>query len=190
MRSHPIFVALGILISAMSLLVGATVWQQLHMLYPTPETESAFLRNYTPKKVIERFEEAGEGSSYGNHKSGGAGTKYVTHSGGFEWHFTIRSEKWMALMDGLEDDVHAQLLGSGAQILNQIGDARDGFHFEYKLGKSFGAVTISPLRVNSGIHRATPHCPGLVDVDARIEQTETWFPKPPGLMMVRINDKH
>ena len=174
----------------MFILVAPPVWDHFHTWHPTPETESAFLKNYTPKSVIERFEERGENSAYSDHKGGSAGSKFVMHSGGFVWHFTMRSEKWMALMDGLEDDVHAQLVGSGAQILNQVGDARDGFHFEYKLGRSFGAVTISPLQVNSGIHRATPLRPGLVDTDARIEQTETWFPKPPGLMVVRVNDKH
>ena len=92
-------------------------------------------------------------------------------------------------MDALQDDVRSQLVGSGAQILGRSGDARDGFHFEYKLGNSVGTLTILPLRIDSAIHRAMPLRPGLVDTDARIEQTETWFPKPPGLMVVRVDDK-
>jgi hypothetical protein len=67
--------------------VAQGVWDHLHLLYPTPETESAFLKNYTP---------------------------------------------------------------------------------------------ISPLRTDSLIHRVTPLRKGLVDLTARIEQTETWFPKEPG----------
>jgi hypothetical protein len=31
-----------------------------------------------------------------------------------------------------------------------------------------------------------PVCKGLVDVNARIEQTETWFPKETGTIMVSV----
>ena len=118
------------------------------------------------------------GSSYGQHSGGGAGRKFVTHAGGFDWHFAMRSEKWMPLMNTLRDDVSAQLVSNGAQILSQSGDPRDGFSFQYKLGKSIGTLRISPLATDSLIHRATPLCKGLVDVTVRIEQTETWFPAP------------
>lgn len=91
-------------------------------------------------------------------------------------------------MNALSDDVSAQLAQNHAQILSQSGDPRDGFHFEYKLGKSIGTLTISPLSINSHIWRATPLREGLVDVTARIEQTETWFPKTPDTIVVRVND--
>ena len=168
----------------MGILTAPVVWSHFHIWYPTPETETAFLRN-----VIEQFEEGGENSSYSDHKGGSAGSKFVTHSAGFEWHFAMRSERWIGLMDALQDDVRSQLVGSGAQILNQSGDARDGFHFEYKLGNSVGTLTILPLRIDSATHRAMLLRTGLVDTDARIEQTETWFPKPPGLMVVRVDDQ-
>jgi len=187
MKSHPILVGLSILLLAVCVVVAPGIWDQLHTLYPTLETESAFLRNYTPKSVIERFD-AEKGSSYGQHSGGGAGRKFVTHTGGFDWYFAIRSEKWMPLMNALRDDASAQLVVNGAQILIQTGDANNGFHFEYKLGKSIGTLTISPLAQTSLIHRATPLCKGLVDVTARIEQTETWFPKEPGTITVSVND--
>jgi hypothetical protein len=187
MKSHPVLVALGTLIFTICALVGLQVWQRFHTLYPTPETKSAFLKSYTPKSVFESFEEAGEGSSYSDHKGGGAGSKFVTHSAGFEWHFAMRSERWMPLMDALRNDVYEQLVASGAEVLNQSGDAHSGFHFEYKLGNSFGAVTISPLRFDSRIHRVPPLSAGLVDADARIEQEETWFPHPPGLITLRVS---
>ena len=189
MRDRPSLVAFAILVCGVGILAATAVWVHFHTWYPTPETESAFLKNYTPKNVIEQFEEGGEGSSYSNHKSGGAGGESVAHSAGFEWHFAMCSDRWMSLMDALQDDVRSQLVGSGAQILGRSGDARDGFHFEYKLGNSVGTLTILPLRIDSAIHRAMPLRPGLVDTDARIEQTETWFPKPPGLMVVRVDDK-
>jgi hypothetical protein len=91
-------------------------------------------------------------------------------------------------MNALSDDVLAQLAQNHAQILNQSGDPRAGFHFEYKLGKSIGTLTISPLSINSHIWRATPLRPGLLDVTVRIEQTERWFPKEPGTITLRVND--
>jgi hypothetical protein len=143
MKSHPTLVGLLVLLLVISVAVAPGFWDQLHTLYPTPETESAFFKNYTPKTVIERFD-AEKGSSYGQHSGGGAGRKFVTHTGGFDWYFAMRSDKWVPLMNALRDDASAQLVANGAQILGQTGDARDGFHFEYKLEKSIGTLTISP----------------------------------------------
>jgi hypothetical protein len=155
-RDHPILIAFTILVFGMCILVAPAVWDHFHTWYPTPETESAFLKNYTPKSVIERFQEPKENSSHSDHKGGMAGSESVTHSAGFEWQFAMRPEKWMRLMDALQDYVRSQLVGSGAQILSQSGDARDRFHFEYKLGNSVGTLTILPLRIDSAIHRAMP----------------------------------
>jgi hypothetical protein len=188
MKSYPILVRLSILLIAICVVVAPGIWDHLYLLYPTPETESAFLKNYTPKNVIEQFAVEEVGSSYGHHSGGEAGHKFVTHTGGFDWHFAMRSEKWMPLMNALRDDVSTQLVGNGAQILSHSGDPCDGFHFEYKLGKSVGTLTISPLQTDSRIYRATPLGDGLVDVTARVEQTERWFPKEPGTIMISVND--
>lgn len=187
MKSQPILFGLLAVLLAICVVVAPGAWEQLHTLYPTAETESAFLQNYTPKSVIERFQ-ANEASFSGHDSGGAAGRKFVTHTGGFQWHFAMSSEKWMPLMNALSDDVSAQLAQNHAQILNQSGDPRDGFHFEYKLGKSIGTLTISPLSISTHIWRATPLREGLVDVTARIEQTETWSPKAPGTIIVRVND--
>jgi hypothetical protein len=69
MKSHLILVGLSVLMLAVCVAVAPGVWDQLHTLYPTPETESSFLKNYTPKRVIERFD-AEKGSSYGQHSGG------------------------------------------------------------------------------------------------------------------------
>jgi hypothetical protein len=86
MKSHPILFGLSVLLLAVCVVVAPGIWDQLHLLYPTPETESAFLKNYTPKSVIEQFE-AHESSSYGRHSGGGAGRQFVTHTGGFDLAF-------------------------------------------------------------------------------------------------------
>ena len=72
----------------------------LHTLYLTPETESAFLKNYTPKRVIEQFE-SGEPSSFGHHSGGTAGREFFTHQAGFQWHLSTRAEEWITLMIAL-----------------------------------------------------------------------------------------
>ena len=95
----------------------------------------------------------------------------------------------MLLMDALRNDVYEQLVANKAEILYQNRHVHGGFRFEYKLGNSVGAITISPLQVDSGTHRTEYLSPGLVDVDARIEQEEKWFPDPPFGMTVRISDR-
>ena len=87
-----------------------------------------------------------------------------------------------------DEEASTQLVANDAQILSQTGDAHEGFYLEYKLGKSIGTLTISPLAQTLLIHRATPLCKGLEDVTAHIEQTEKWFPKEPGTITVRLND--
>jgi hypothetical protein len=107
----------------------------------------------------------------------------VRHAqGGFEWFFEMRSEKWTPLTQALNDNVSAQLTENGAQILSQSGDPRNGFHFEYKLGKSIGTLTISPLAITppSSIHRGVQLPSGTVEVTAEIQAAEKWFPKEPG----------
>jgi hypothetical protein len=187
MKSHPILAGFAVLLLA---ICGAPVvfeiWDHLHYLYPTPETESAFLKNYKPTGVFDRFS-VGHGASYLQGSSAAAGREFVTHTAGFEGYFPIRSEKWMPLMNALRDDLSAQLVGNGPQILSQSGDPRAGFHFDYKLGKSIGTVTIAPLATTSLIHRRTPLPKCMADVAAQIEQTEKWFPEGQGTITASVN---
>jgi hypothetical protein len=118
-----------------------------------------------------------------------AGRNFVTHTAGFDWHFAMRSDKWMPLMDALRDDAQAQLVGNGAQILSQSGNPHDGFHFDYKLGNSIGSLTISPLAITAPelVQRETALSKGIADVTARIEQREMWFPKEPGAIQIQAS---
>jgi hypothetical protein len=187
MKSHRVLIGLSILLLTLcGLVVVPAVWNQLHTLYPTPETESAFLKNYTPQRVIEQFE-CNLPASYSRPRSDAAGREFVTHTAAFEGVFAMNSQKWMPLMNALRDDAAVQLVGNGAQILSQSGDSRDGFHFDYKLGNSFGSLKISPLAISSPLpHRGAPLPEGTVDVTARIELTEKWFPKEPGTIRIAI----
>jgi hypothetical protein len=141
--------------------------------YPTPETESTFLKHYTPVNVLDRFKE-NQAWSFSSGKSAGAGYDFVTHGTTFQGYFAMRSERWMPLIEALREDVAAQLVMNGAHILDQSGDDRTGFDFDYKLGNTLGSVTVSSLAVTSAIHRGMPLPGGVLDVHASVDVAERW----------------
>ena len=147
MKSPRVLIELSVLLLTVGVVAVPLIWDRVHTFYPTPETESAFLKSYTPTNVLDRFKD--EGGSYLGSRTAVACHDSVTHAATFDGYFALRSEEWMPLMDALRDDVAAQLVGNGARILNQGGDARAGFHFDYKLGKTVGSVTISSLALTS-----------------------------------------
>ena len=159
------------------------VWHRLHILYPTPETESAFLKTYTPQHVIEQYECMESPVHFGPSGGGAAGEKFVTRTGRFDLFFVMRSDKRLPLITALNNDVYEQLLLKGAQILNRSGDPRSGFQYDYKLDKSIGSLMIAPLATlsTSPIYRRCPLPNGAVDVRVHIEEREMWFPKEPPL---------
>ena len=179
--------------------VGWLIWHRAHKLSPipettispTPETESAFLKNYTPTNVLNRFNDGQ--ASYGHGGTAGAGHDFATHTADFDGDFALCSEKFVPLMDALSDDVAAQLVGKGGRVLNQIGDARAGFHFDYKLGQTVGSVTISRLELTPldptsvlGHSKPVPNC--MACVHTSIQVAEKWFPKERGLTHVTVNN--
>lgn len=179
MRSHRFLKGFWILLFTVCVAAGAVlIWNSTHLLYPTPETESAFLQHYTPEPVISSFK-SNESSSSFRHGSSAAGRKYISNKAGFESLFVMPQKRWMPLMNALKEDASKQLIANGAYILAQSGDPQNGFRFDYKAGHVIGSVTILPLTVTSPstVQRAVPLPAGLIDVTARIEQTEVWSPK-------------
>jgi hypothetical protein len=142
----------------------------------TLETESLFLKNYTPQQVVERFQ-CDESSAHSFSNGTGAEKDFVTHQSGVEWYFVVPSDKLLPLTTALNDDLVAQLRLNGAQIMRRSGDPRTGFHYEYELGKSVGNVTLPPVELSSHVHRATPLPTSMLDVAAKVEMTEKWYPK-------------
>ena len=187
MKSSRVLIVLSVLLVTVGVVAVPLIWDRVHKFYPTPETESAFLKTYTPTNVLDRFNE-GQGASYADGRTAGAGHDSVTHTATFDGYFALCSEKWMPLMDALRDDVAAQLVANRPHILSQGGDARAGFHFDYKLGKTLGSVTISPLALTSRIARRMPLPSGMVDAHTSIEVAEKWFPKEPGLIQFSVNN--
>ena len=164
-----------------------TMWDSSHRLYATPETESAFLKNYTPKQVIERFQ-FNESSVHADGTGHAAGKDFVTHQASFNWFFAMRPDKLLPIMNDLNDDVAAPLSLNGAQILSRSGVARTGFHYYYRLGKSIGSVTISPISVDSGIYRGMPLPKCMMDVSTKVELTEKWYLKEQTAMQASLNN--
>ena len=190
MKSRRPLIALSVLLLTISVVGVPLVWDRVHTIYPTPlsltpETESAFLKNYTPTNVLNRFNNGQ--ASYSGGRTAGAGQESVTHTARFDGLFALCSEKFMPLMDALKDDVTTQLVGNGARILSQVGEAPAGFHFDYKLGKTVGSVTISPLELPPHVSRRM-QLPCMVDVHTSIEVAEKWSPKESGLIQVSVNN--
>ena len=191
MKSSRVSIALYfLLLSALLVAVGWRTWDSVHMYPATPETESAFLKNYTPANVLNPFNDGQ--ASYSKGRGDEAGYEAVTHTANFEGYFALCSEKFMPLMDALRDDVAAQLVGNGASILSQIGVAQAGFHFDYKLGKTLGSVTIAPLQLTPDLvgtlSRSTPQANCMVSVQTRVDVTEKWFAQEPSLIQVSANN--
>jgi hypothetical protein len=82
----------------------------------------------------------------------------------------------------------SRLVGNGARVVSQVGEARVGFHFDCKLGKTVGSATITPLELTPLLSRITPRPNGVVDVHTSIGIAEKWFPKEPGLIQVSVNN--
>jgi|HubBroStandDraft_6_1064221.scaffolds.fasta_scaffold875582_1 hypothetical protein len=146
------------------------------LLKDTPETKSAFLNNYSSQHLIERFRWTSPLAQAGPSMSYEPGKDFVSHRSETTWYLAMRSDKRLVLMTALADDVSAQLTLNGAQIISHSGDPQTGFHFDYKLGKTIGSVTISPVEMTSSIHRVTPLPPGIADVKATVAVMEKWFP--------------
>jgi len=188
MKPSRVSIALYFLLLTVVLIAAVwRIWDSAHMYPASPETQSTFFKNYTPVNVLNKFNR-GLGS-YSHGGGDGAGYEAVTHTATFAGDFGLCSENFMPLMDALSDDVAAQLAANGAQILSQIGVAPAGFHFDYKLGKTLGSVTIAPLQLNPDLgSQKNPRPKCMVDVQARIDVAEKWLPKGPGLTQVSVNN--
>lgn len=176
MNSRRLAIALFTPVFLVCLVAAAGVLDHLRTYYPTPETESAFRKNYTPRRVIDRFHE-NKGFSFGSGFAAGAGRKYVTHQGRFQFHVVMRRENWLPLMNALQNDVREQLANNGAEVVGQSGNWQDGFRFDYRINQSVGLLIISPMAISAPARRARLLQEGMEEVTVKIEQMEKWFPK-------------
>ena len=179
MKPRRISLAFSVLLLAVGLFAVPIVWIHFQTLYPTAETESSFLKNYTTRSVIERFEDKRAIRTTSAYKGGDAGRKFVTHTAQFYESFGLRTEECIPLMNALRDDMARQLVENGASILSENGDARQGFRFDYQIDKSLGSVTIMPLTSTPRMRQLPT---GSLDAGTSILITEKWFPKKPSMI--------
>ena len=180
----------GILAGAGLLFLVSVINSQLY-IYPTPERQSAFLKNYSPDTVIEQFQCKNEGAQTSHSLMAGAGRKFVRRESAFRPRFVIKSKDWMPFMVALEHDLYSQLSQQGAEILSQTGDPREGYRIEYQSDKSFGEVAVEPLTLISVTSVSGPRAILPDDeqaVDLRITIQEKWFKTKPGMITARISN--
>lgn len=167
-------IARWFLLVLVAVLVSVYV-EQARWVYPTPETQSIFLKTYTPKQVLDRFA-AVQTMQVASDRGDGAQVGFVTHKENIEPTLSIRSGDWVALNQALRDDIAARLTAQGADILQESGNAPDGFKLQYAMGKSEGTVTLEPLKSLPGSPLGPGvSAPGTVTVRAHIQIEENWF---------------
>jgi hypothetical protein len=159
-------------------LAGCLIWiavDQARLVSPTTETESAFLKTYSPTKVIDRFKVV-EFSEQLSVTSGGAGRGFATHAEEFEPTLVINTGDWVALMQALRDDIASRLAAERGEIVEVSGTAVDGFKIKYAVGKSEGTVAVEPLKsVAASSLGAVGSGPDKVTVSLHISINEKWF---------------
>jgi hypothetical protein len=154
-----------------------------HLRYrysPGVEHESAFLRNYSPRPVIELFSFKQDPLSIGDGTSSGAGWKFVTNERKIDPTFAIRADMRTPLMTALSEDMAAQLTRNGSTIISRRGDPAGEFHFSYKDGTSVGSITLLLLSDQARSSRNASLAEGVKEVRANIVISERWFPHESG----------
>jgi hypothetical protein len=179
-----------ILLAGTGLLCAIWLIDHFSYIYPTPSTESAFLKNYSPRTVIEVFQRKDERANHTNSVSASAGRKFASHDSVFESRFVIKSRDWMPLMLALDDDLSSQLSRRGAEILTHTSEPRDGYHAQYQADNSVGEVAVEPLRLISLASVSGPRAILPDDeqaVDLRITIREKWFKTKPGMITAKVS---
>lgn len=146
------------------------------VVYPTPETQSAFFKNYSPASTIARFRIEGSGAQQSAPGGSSAGRGCAFHKKEFVSLCVIASGNSAPLMAEVERDIRSSLSQQDARI---IGEAHaEGFQFDYSAGRSIGTVVVDPIVVVDATSVAGPHggiAPGEIAVKLRIRIAETWY---------------
>lgn len=148
-------------------------------VYPTPETESVFLKTYTATPVIDRFK-AMQSSTWQGSADAAAGRKFVSRHKEEEHHFVIETGLETPLIDAMKDDISAKLKQQGARIISQTNSPA-GFDVRYELGQSRGIIALDPVQgvdVRMIMGRV-PMPPKTEAIMLRVRIAETWSKSAP-----------
>lgn len=170
-----------LVVGILLLLATFTVNAVDHFLYvyPTPETESAFLKTYTAAPVIERFK-AMQSSTWQGSADATAGRKFVSRHKEEEHHFVIETGLETPLIGAMKDDISAKLNQQGARIISQTNFPA-GFEVRYELGQSRGIIALDPVQgvdVRMIMGRI-PMSPKTEAIMLRVRIAETWSKSAP-----------
>jgi len=143
------------------------------VVYPNPETESAFLRGYTLENAIVPGTPFASGSGGPDSAGRGCGS----HEREFQFWFAIPSGNETAVMAAVRRDLESRLTRQGSRITAAHGDLRKGFQFDYAACHSKGSVIVDPLVIADPPSVAGPAgLPlGQSAVKLRIRISETWY---------------
>lgn len=79
-------------------------------------------------------------------------------------------------MQAVRDDIASRLAAQGGQIVEESGNAIEGFTIKYALAKSRGTVAVEPLkRVAASSLGSVSSGPDKITVSLRIRINEKWF---------------
>jgi hypothetical protein len=173
MKAFPKFVVIGLLI------VSAVVSQLItHALtvYPTEQTKSAFLKDYSPAQVVDCFKVTHGGQRFGSAESA-AGRRSATHHKEIRQLFVIRAEDLSALTTTLRRDIVSKLTGQTVP-LGEMGNAAEGYQFKYEAGNTLRTVSLKPVEIVDAKSVTGPKGlrPGQIAVSVHVVIVENWVP--------------
>lgn len=134
-----LFVAFPIL--CLGVVTFRVVMRNAEVVYPSSETESAFLRSYTLTNAMKSGIPLW--SSLSGPDSAGRGCAF--HQREFQYCFAIGSRNEAGVMTEVLQDLESRLSLEGSQIIMEKDNPRQGFQFEYATGSSKGTVTVDPV---------------------------------------------
>jgi hypothetical protein len=157
--------------------LGQAIDCDVEVVYPTPETQSAFLKGYSPASTIARFSIEGSGAQQSAPGGSSAGRRCAFHEKEFISLFVIASGNSAPLMADVERDIKSNLAQQNAQVIGEVGSPPGGFQFDYVVGRSKGTVIVDPIVVVDPTLVAGPYgiAPGETAVKLRIRLSETWY---------------
>jgi hypothetical protein len=145
-------------------------------VYPTPETQSSFLKSYLPVGVIEPFD-AHQGSSRLDGMTSGAGRAFASHRRTVDFYFASRPENAPIISKALRDDAVLVLQSNKMRVIRRVATPQGGYRIDYSGGSTEGTITLEPVVADGTMRRSIPLPSGNQDVKAEIRIEEKWVKK-------------
>jgi hypothetical protein len=117
---------------------GVAIGHLRYRYSPSVEHESAFLRYYSPRPVMESFAFKQDPPSIGDGVGSGAGGKFVTNERTIDLVFAIQTDMGPALMNALNEDMLRNSPALGQRLFQGVVIPQEGFTFHTKMGRASG----------------------------------------------------